>query len=411
MKTVVLITTGQPSVNPRIVKEADALQVAGYKVVMLYCYWIKWANAADNELLRNIQWKYQLIGGTPLQNKVDFFFTKARYKVSNLLSTLGYKKFLIAERSQARCFDELLKAAKSIRADVYIAHNLGALSIAIKAAAYNKGFAGFDFEDYHREENNGEKKSIVRRIVFLEEKYVPQLHYISTSSPMIAEKVVENFPCFNNSVITLLNCFPLAQKPLKKIESQQSALQLFWFSQTIGKNRGLEAVVAALKQLNNPSIHLTLVGNCTNEMMFFLKKIAGDIKGCIHFAGIIQPQDLPAYAAGFDVGLATELATPLNRSICLTNKIFTYLIAGNCILASDTTAQQDFLNSNKGIGLLYKNNDVADLAEKINHLYNDSSFIKQCKDKAYSLALSDLNWDKESKKLLDVISSLFLNKN
>ncbi|HEX8461257.1 MAG TPA: glycosyltransferase, partial [Segetibacter sp.] len=386
MKTVVLITTGQPSVNPRIVKEADALHAAGYKVVMLYCYWIKWAYESDKKLLKNVSWSYNFIGGAPAENKVLYFFTKAKFKIYNILSSKGYYKNLIAERSQARCYDELLHAAKAIKADIYIAHNLGALSVAVKAAGKNKAASGFDFEDYHREENEGEKDTIKKKVVFLEEKYVPYLSYLSTSSPQITERVKANFSSFNKPVFTLLNCFPLAQQPEKRADNNEQTLQLFWFSQTIGKNRGLEAVVLALKELNNPDIQLTLAGNPDTEMTAFIEESAGNIKDCIHFAGIIQPGELPAFAARFDVGLATEIATPLNRNICLTNKIFTYLLAGNCILASDTKAQKDFVNSYKGIGMLYKNDDARDLAEKLKMLYNDKSLLKQCKENAYRLA-------------------------
>ena len=38
MKTIVLVTTGQPSTKPRIVKEADALQKAGFNVNVLYSF-------------------------------------------------------------------------------------------------------------------------------------------------------------------------------------------------------------------------------------------------------------------------------------------------------------------------------------------------------------------------------------
>jgi glycosyltransferase involved in cell wall biosynthesis len=139
----------------------------------------------------------------------------------------------------------------------------------------------------------------------------------------------------------------------------------------------------------------------------FIDEAAGKIKERIHLPGIIQPNDLPAFAARFDVGLATEKATPLNRNICLTNKIFTYLLAGNCILASDTDAQKGFLYSYKQVGLLYKNEDIKDLAQKIDFLFKDRSFLNNCKESSFALALKELNWENESKKLLRQVSSLF----
>lgn len=408
MKTVVLITTGQPSVNPRVVKEADALHTAGYKVIVLYCFWIRWASEADKKLLKNVSWSHQLVGGSPTKNKALYYFTKARFKLNSAVNKKGHNNLLIAERSQARCYDELLQVAKSIKASLYVGHNLGALSVAAKAAKHNKAASGFDFEDYHREENDAERNALKKRIVYLEEKYLPDCNYISTSSPLITARVKHNFPTFRGPVFSLLNCFPLSHISKKEIEYKtDETLQLFWFSQTVGRNRGLEAVVAALAQLNNPAIHLTLAGRVDEGFARFIDEAAGKIKERIHLPGIIQPNDLPAFAARFDVGLATEKATPLNRNICLTNKIFTYLLAGDCILASDTDAQKEFLYSYKQVGLLYKNEDIKDLAQKIDFLFKDRSFLNNCKESSFALALKELNWENESKKLLRQVSSLF----
>ena len=54
---IVLITTGQPSCNPRIVKEADALSAAGHEVIVVYNYFIKWADENDQLLLAKKSWK------------------------------------------------------------------------------------------------------------------------------------------------------------------------------------------------------------------------------------------------------------------------------------------------------------------------------------------------------------------
>jgi siroheme synthase len=41
------VTTGHPSTNPRLVKEADALIDAGYAVHVVACKFAGWANCAD----------------------------------------------------------------------------------------------------------------------------------------------------------------------------------------------------------------------------------------------------------------------------------------------------------------------------------------------------------------------------
>ena len=111
-KKIVLITTGQPSCNPRIVKEADCLSNAGFEVIVLYSFFIQWAQEKDEVLLKNDLWKYKMVGGHGDDNKLLFFLTRLRFKVSKIISKYVGNKFLFAERAQARAFDELLREAK-----------------------------------------------------------------------------------------------------------------------------------------------------------------------------------------------------------------------------------------------------------------------------------------------------------
>ena len=85
---------------------------------------------------------------------------------------------------------ESLHAAIATEADYYIGHNLGALAVCINAAKHNSALAGFDFEDYHREEYSLNDKLRTNRIIYLENKYVPQLDYLTFASPLMQERVL-----------------------------------------------------------------------------------------------------------------------------------------------------------------------------------------------------------------------------
>lgn len=403
MKKIVLITTGQPSTNPRIVKEADALHAAGYEVTLLYSFFIHWATDKDRVLLQKVSWKYQLAGGSPDNKRNLYFFTRIRTKIAGVLNTYIGNNFLLPERTQARAYDELLRAAKQIKADWYIGHNLGALPIAVNAARFNNAKAGFDFEDYHRGEILPGDKKIINRIVYLENKYVPLLNYYSTASPLITAATKKNHLNFKGTVITLLNCFPLTQQPaFREKDAGDNTLQLCWFSQTIGRNRGLEILISALKVLNDPSIHLTLAGRCNEDMLQYIHHNAVSIINNIHFVGIIQPEDLPAFASQFDVGMAIELDVPENRDICLTNKIFTYLLAGNAIILTNTSMQQIF-NEEFKIGEIFCTTKLESLIDRIN-LFKINEYLNNQKVANYLLAKRQLNWETESVKLINIIN-------
>lgn len=398
-KKIVLITTGQPSINPRIIKEADAFHAAGYEVMLFYCFFINWASEKDTVLLKNIPWKYKIVGGSPHEHKMQYFFTRLRNKICSLLSSVIGPAFLLFERTQARAYDELLQEAKRIKADWYIGHNLGALAVAVQAAMHHGGKAGFDFEDYHYGENLPGATQILRRISFLENKYLPLLSYYSTASDLITQAVKKDHPSFKGSSITVNNCFSLKHQPVfKSKQPDDHTLQLFWFSQTLGFNRGLEVLIQALVQLNDPQIHLTLAGRCNADMLIYIKKQAGDIINNIHFAGIIQPELLPEFASQYDVGLALEIGFSENNNIALSNKIFTYLLAGNAIILSETAMQLAF-NKTYKVGEGFKVNNLNELLYKIK-LYKDIDKLNAQKIFNYELAKHQLHWELESKKLV-----------
>jgi glycosyltransferase involved in cell wall biosynthesis len=81
-------------------------------------------------------------------------------------------------------------------------------------------------------------------------------------------------------------------------------------------------------------------------------------------------------------------------------------MAANCVLASDTSAQRDFVNMNPGIGLVYRNGDVKDLTAKLQRLYTDRKYVLECRSKARSLAATRFNWEAESREFISIVDGV-----
>lgn len=395
---IVLITTGQPSCNPRLVKEADYFYSRGCDVTVLYNYYINWAEEKDKLLLAQAGWKSIKAGADPAAGKYLFTLAKLRQKIIVNLNRLFGNQFLLAEHTQAPNFRALLRAAKSIKADWYIGHNLGALAVAVKAAEHNKGKAAFDFEDYHQGEGVALHPVIRKRYRYLEEKYLPLLQHISASSEMIASAVAGDHPLLKKPIKTIYNCFPLKEQPaFAGTQTNGQALKLFWFSQTIGLNRGLENVVRAMQRLKNDKIQLTLAGRQSEAFTAFVEREGADIKEHIYYAGIIDPARLALVAADFDIGLCLEPRTPENSDFCLANKIFTYLLAGNAMILSDTSMHKAF-NQRYNAGIVINNDNPGALISAISELRKPGR-LSEMRERNYQLASQQFNWDKESQKL------------
>ncbi|RYE22812.1 MAG: hypothetical protein EOP42_23960, partial [Sphingobacteriaceae bacterium] len=128
---ITLITSGQPSLNPRLVKEADTLVSAGFNVTVIYQYWNNWGTELDKQLLPAKKWKAVRIGGSPQNNKTVYWLSRLQHTVAKVLVRRFGFRFYLAEKAIGRCTFLLLKKALQHPADLYIAHNLAALPVAV----------------------------------------------------------------------------------------------------------------------------------------------------------------------------------------------------------------------------------------------------------------------------------------
>ena len=221
---IVLISSGQPSLNPRLVKEADSLTEAGYTVTVIYQYWNKWGTALDMQLLQTKKWKSIRVGGDPSAAKFVYLKSRIRQKLAMKLSNILGFGFGFAETAITRCLAEQTNFAQSIKVDLYIAHNLGALPAAVSAAKKNKAKCGFDAEDFHRYEVTNNGTSLDYKIKkYIEDKYLVQVDYLTTASPLISAAYQECYPQLKP--ITLLNVFP--QQHISTVDQTDKPLQLF----------------------------------------------------------------------------------------------------------------------------------------------------------------------------------------
>lgn len=407
-KNIVLITSGQPSANPRLVKEALALYKAGYNVKVIYVPISPWADKFDEQLFMlypNIT--FIRTGFHPINNKLAYWWVRFRQKVLvSIFKRLG-DLYNISDFSLILFGQELLKEAKKHQADLYIAHNLGALPVAFRAALFYGAKVGFDAEDFHRGEMNANSLHfILTKIV--EDKYFPRLDYFTAASPLIYKEYAVLYNCKKSKVIN--NCFPkehIADSPT--FRSPYLPLKLFWFSQKIGKGRGLEDIIIALcVHLCNEPIELTLVGNCSESMReYMVNLVPKDIfNNKVKIINPVSSDDLFSLANQHHIGLALEPGRDLNNEFALSNKIFTYMLAGNALILSDTQAQKEFYCKYPQIGSLYKKGNIKDMTDILRIYLRDPALLSKHQENALRIAGDKLNWDEEKNIFLELVRSV-----
>lgn len=401
MKHVTFITTGQPATNPRLVKEAEILHGLGYTVKVICCFYQGWAQKADEEFIRKFPGMYIYCGGDPVKQKATYYKTRIRQKLSTLLfkytTALGG-----AENAISRCHAEALAVARKIKTDIYIAHNLGALPAAVLAAKQAVAKVGYDAEDMHSGQFASTADEGYRLNKYIEEKYFGQVDYFTAASPLIARYYQQEYSYLDPVIIN--NVFPKTTLNLSQNYKPGQPLKLFWFSQTIGPERGLDNVIKAMA-VSKGHVQLHLLGNCSEGNKQALVQLAAQFElqqDQLWFHEPVAPDEIFKVAVQFDIGMATETGVPLNRDICLTNKIFTYVQCGLAMIASDTQAQTLFMEQYPCTGKLYDKSNLQSLTDCINFYLQNPEALYQTRLQNYQLGQTELNWEQESRQFLSL---------
>lgn len=408
MAKICLLTATQPSVNPRIVKEADALAEAGHQVHVLCGHTVPWADESDATLLRTRNWTCSYVGGKP--RSAQHWWSRVRHGSIRRFPQVWKLNRKLARCALARITPELQAAALQSDADLYIAHYVGALVAAGVAAKRRSALVAFDAEDFesgYYEYSSG-PRPIDRLAEEVELEYLPGCCYVTAASFGIAEGYASKY-CIAVPE-TILNVFPLAERPRQFRETARSGpLKLYWFSQTIGHDRGLEDVIRAMAMLRNCDIELCLRGRCASGYHDHLAHLATDCGlslSKITFSSPAPAEEMIRLSAEYDVGLALETSASLNRELCVTNKIFSYLLAGNAIAATSTTGQKAVVKELGPAGFLYAPGDYEGLARGLRVWHDDRSELQRARQAAWSFGTYPFNWDIEKKKLLDLLNSV-----
>lgn len=416
MATVCLLTTGQPSTNPRLVKEADALAEAGYDVHVICAHWVNWADEMDLLMLPSRAWSScNYVGGHSQTERAAYQLTRIRYGLSRRSLRVWGGNSLLRKWALSRVLPELERAAKEIRADLYIAHYLGALPAALAAAKKHHARVGFDAEDFYSGMRPaGTPPSAEDEIVEeFERRYLPECDYLTAASPAIADaySAKYNVP----PPASILNVFPLAQRPAAfRVSVEDEPLTLYWFSQTIGADRGLEDIVRAMGLLRGRNVELHLRGDWRLGYQVELMRLAASV-GVEQEQIIAHPpassDEMVRLAVAYDIGLALEPHVTENSQICIANKIFTYLLAGNAVIATDTRGQRPVVEAIGKAGFYYWPGDARALANRLIEWYEDRASLNKARREAWDWGTREYNWDLEKRKFLQVIETVLNNHN
>lgn len=188
---------------------------------------------------------------------------------------------------------------------------------------------------------------------------------------------------------------------LRKYEDEFAVLYLG----DTGLRRGIETLIHATALLAKkiPNLKVVIVGkNKTDHILYeLIAKL--ELEKSIDMEGWKDFSLFPSYIKSCKIGVC-PIHQNIHHNTTFANKIFQYLSLGKPIVVSDCEAQQK-VAENYSCGLVHKDRDATDLADKIYELYTDKSLYQELSSNATEAIENHLNWETISTELKEIYSN------
>lgn len=403
---VCLIGASHPCHNPRLIREADSLAEQGVEVRVIAPSHMPLLHQEDKLLIARRAWRLETVNVRPegVLGKLRAYSIRGRRRVMQRV----FRNTRWAEHGYSLALRELKWLAMRWQADWFIAHTQAALPAAAAATRRWNARLGFDCEDVLTEHPDN-PRDIVRQI---EQAYLPRCDYVSVPSHVIAERLAAEYGI--QSPLVLYNVFPLklaaGLKP-PAMRPRHSKLRLHWFGQVIGPGRGIEEAIRAVGILGN-AVELHLRGHISPSFQENLMRLAreSDAGDRVFFYDQVPHDDLIGTLDEFDVGLALEQSNYSHYALTVTNKLFSYMLGGLAVIATDTPGQREVLAELPGVGFLYPAVNVERLTSCIRVWIENPVCLRVAQQAAWEVARTRYCWDIEQTQFLSAVSSSHTSK-
>ena len=391
-KRIAVITAGHLSTCPRMLKAADALAEEGHDVHVVITRATPWASDADAAVLkrRRDHWQWSVVDysrqGAPLTYVTSGVKQRLAEGVSRFRSTIP---FAVAAKSLFRVHDDLVRAALATKADFFYGGTVGAIGATFEAATRAGREYALDLEDFYSGEHPSDAK-LTRLVERVETETLGGARFLTAASDGIAGAYRSSYGV---EPLVIHNTFPLPSRAPPTAPTG-GALKLYWFSQTIGRGRGLEDAVEALRRAGIPA-ELHLRGDADTDFVAglesFVSKDAPKLRLVVHAP--TPPDEMVELLADFDVGLAIEQGASINREVCLTNKALTYILGGLALVMTETAGHRPLIEALGEASIHYAPGDVDTLASGLTRLADDRSFLERCRRASWEAANRRWHWE------------------
>ena len=242
---VTIVTAGHLSTCPRMLKAADALHAAGYRVRVVSVNHTAWATAGDRAVMAARHWEWIAVDYAYATARLTQLATGARLRAAQAVAVMAgpsHTPVAAAIRAISRAHDEIVRAATAVPADFVYGGTTGALAAVAESAERLGVPYALDLEDFHSGEIGGDEGARIGALVErVERGILGGARFLTAASPLISGAYGARYAV---RPITIHNTFSIA--PAATAPVGDGLLRIYWFSQTLGPGRQLEDLIRAV---------------------------------------------------------------------------------------------------------------------------------------------------------------------
>ncbi len=396
MSRICVITAGHLSTCPRMLKAADAFADAGHEVRVVSTRFSAWATEADTAVRRTRRWPWAVVAYDQDRASQTWLTSGFRFRSAQAVARWAGADRLplgLAARAFGRVHPELVDAALAEPADLFYGGTTGALAAVAVAGQVSGRPYGIDLEDFHTaEQEDGPGSRLTHALAGrIESLILPGAAFLTAGSTAIAEAYHQRYGV---APTPINNTFPLPGRQPDSARPPGAPLRLYWFSQTIGSNRGLEDVIRAAG-ICGTELELHLRGNPLPGYLDSLEHLRLGIapRLGLHHHAPADPDAMVDSCRGYDIGLSLEQGHVLNRALCLTNKAFTCMLAGLAVVLTDTPGQVPLARDIGEAACVYRPGDAHALAAGLSAWANDPQRLLAARQASWAAATRRWHWE------------------
>ncbi len=402
-KSVVMLTFDR-QIDRRILLEADSLESAGWKVVIVAMPLDQPASNEDPRIIRLNSGQAEAVR----ENLVlQVYAWIRRYVPMNGLLMRSLKRFAWRYFVDQESFFTKLYAdtALSYSAAVFVAHDLPMLPVAQLAADRCGAKLVYDSHELYAGQELSKREK--RRWSEIEARYIRSCDAVITVNRSIASELERRYGI--DGVEVILNAEKTAKLPEKTRLfhekfglPEQSRILLLQGGLSAGRN--LETLVEAMRLLKNDEICLVMLGDGALKKSLQKRASSAKLSERVFFHPAVPQAELLFYTAAADAGVIPYQATCMNNYFCTPNKLFEFIAAGLPILASDLPEMRSLVQQ-QGIGRVGDMQTAEKIASLVDGFFADTEKLHTWQKNVLE-ARKHICWENEGKKLVKIYEAL-----